>query len=150
MPRITKSAIVPYTDQAMFELVKAVDQYVDFLPWCSDSAIVQETPDEIIGRIEVTHLGLHQAFSTRNQLHPPQQMTLELQEGPFDTFHGNWNFSALNETACKVTLTLDFDFSNFFIRTAFGPIFENIANTLVDSFCQRAAQIYGKCTNDGH
>ena len=143
MTRITKSAIVPYTDQAMFDLVKDINQYVDFLPWCSGSTILTETPHEITGKLEISHLGLQQAFSTRNQLQPPTKMTLELQEGPFETFHGDWEFTALGEDACKVNLVLEFEFSNFLIRAAFGSVFEQIANTLVDSFCQRAKVVYG-------
>ena len=144
MPCITKSAIVPYSDQAMFDLVKDIEHYADFLPWCSGSRILTETSSEVIGQLEISHLGMEQTFSTRNQLQSPTQMTLELQEGPFDTFQGDWAFSALGEEACKVSLVLEFEFSNFLIRAAFGAVFEQIANTLVDSFCQRAKVVYGE------
>lgn len=144
MPRIIKSAIVPYTDQAMFDLVKDIQHYADFLPWCSGSSIVSETPSEVTGRLDISHLGMQQSFSTRNQLQPPSQMTLELEDGPFDTFHGDWTFNALGENACKVSLVLKFTFSNFLIGAAFGSVFEQIANTLVDSFCQRAKVVYGE------
>lgn len=141
---IHKTAIVPYTDQAMFDLVRDINRYAEFLPWCSQAAILQETADEIIGQIEINHLGFRQAFSTRNQLNPPHHMSLELQEGPFKTFHGNWQFQSLGNEACKVSLTLQFAFSNFLMQAAFGKTFEQIANTLVDSFCQRARYIYDK------
>ena len=141
---IHKTAIVPYTDQAMFDLVKNINRYAEFLPWCSQATILQETVDEVIGQIEIHHLGFQQAFSTRNQLSPPHHMSLELQEGPFKTFHGDWQFQALSDTACKVSLTLKFSFSNFIMQATFGTIFEQIANTLVDSFCQRARDIYGE------
>ena len=140
---IHKTAIVPYTDQAMFDLVRDINRYAEFLPWCSQAAVLQETAHEVIGQIEINHLGFRQAFSTRNQLNPPQHMSLELQEGPFKTFHGDWQFQSLDQTACKVSLTLEFTFANFLMQAAFGKIFEQIANTLVDSFCQRAQNIYG-------
>ena len=144
MTRITKSAIVQYSDQAMFDLVKDIQHYADFLPWCSGSSILLETPTEVTGQLEISHLGMQQSFSTRNRLQPPAQMTLELEDGPFDTFHGDWTFQALGEDACKVSLVLEFKFSNFLIGAAFGSTFEQIANTLVDSFCQRAKVVYGE------
>ncbi len=140
---IHKTAIVPYTDQAMFDLVRDINRYAEFLPWCSQAAILQETAHEVIGQIEINHLGFRQVFSTRNQLSPPHHMSLELQEGAFETFQGDWQFQALGEDGCKVSLTLKFVFSNFLIQAAFGKTFEQIANTLVDSFCQRARDIYG-------
>ncbi|MEL6710539.1 MAG: type II toxin-antitoxin system RatA family toxin [Pseudomonadota bacterium] len=141
--KIHKTAIVPYTDQAMFDLVRDIDRYAEFLPWCSQAAVLQETAHDVIGQIEIHHLGFRQAFSTRNVLNPPHHMSLELQEGPFKTFHGDWQFERLNDEACKVSLTLQFAFANFVMQSAFGSIFEQIANTLVDSFCQRARDIYG-------
>ncbi len=140
---IHKTALVPYTDQAMFDLVRDINRYAEFLPWCSQAAILQETTREVIGQIEINHLGFRQAFSTRNQLSPPHHMSLELQEGPFKTFQGDWQFQALSEEACKVSLTLEFAFSDFVRQALFGRTFEQIANTLVDSFCQRARDIYG-------
>ena len=44
----------------------------------------------------------------------------------------------------KVSLELDFEFSNMLLSLAVGPIFNQIANTLVDSFVERARKIYGK------
>ena len=70
-------------------------------------------------------------------------MELELQEGPFKKLRGDWKFLPLRENACKVELDLDFEFSGAFIDKAFGSVFQHAANTLVDSFCKRADEVYG-------
>jgi ribosome-associated toxin RatA of RatAB toxin-antitoxin module len=43
-----------------------------------------------------------------------------------------------------VSLELDFEFSNRLIALMVGPVFESIANGLVDSFRVRAEALYGK------
>jgi len=95
------------------------------------------------GWIEVSRLGITQAFSTCNELYPPDRMTLTLNEGPFKQLQGEWQFIALREDACKVILKMEFEFSGKLIDAAFGKVFHQIANSLVESFVQRAREVYG-------
>ena len=55
---------------------------------------------------------------------------------------GGWSFEQLGDLGCKVTLALDFEFESRATDAIFGRFFENTCNRLVDSFTQRAAQIY--------
>jgi ribosome-associated toxin RatA of RatAB toxin-antitoxin module len=143
MARVEKSALVPHSAQAMFDLVADVEQYKDFLPWCTQSELVWREADQLCGRIEVSRLGIRQSFSTCNDLDPPRRMGIALQEGPFRKLHGEWQFIALREDACKVTLTMEFEFSGRLIDAAFGKVFHQVANSLVESFVKRARQVYG-------
>lgn len=88
-------------------------------------------------------MGIHQSFTTCNQYEAPHRMSIELVEGPFKKLHGAWEFQALREDACKVLLKLEFEFSGRLINAAFGKVFHQIANTLVESFCKRAKEVYG-------
>jgi ribosome-associated toxin RatA of RatAB toxin-antitoxin module len=49
----------------------------------------------------------------------------------------------LREDACKVMLTMEFEFSGKLINAAFGKVFNQVANSLVESFVQRAGEVYG-------
>jgi ribosome-associated toxin RatA of RatAB toxin-antitoxin module len=71
-------------------------------------------------------------------------MTLQLVDGPFRRLHGRWHFEPLDDRACKVSLELDFEFSNRLVAMLVGPVFESIGNDLVDSFRRRAESLYGK------
>lgn len=143
MAKVEKSALVPYSAQAMFDLVADVERYKDFLPWCSDSALVSQREDQLCGRIEVSRLGIRQAFSTCNKLQPPEWMGIELLEGPFQHLQGEWRFIPLREDACKVMLKMEFEFSGKLIDAAFGRVFNQVANSLVESFVTRAKEVYG-------
>lgn len=127
----------------MFDLVEDVERYKEFLPWCSDSHLVSKEGSRLCGWIEVSRLGITQAFSTCNELDPPGRMGIDLHEGPFKHLHGEWRFLALRDDACKVLLRLEFEFSGKLIDAAFGKVFKQVANSLVDSFVQRAREVYG-------
>lgn len=142
MSVVKKSALVPYSTSQMFDLVADVEAYPEFLPWCRAARVLSQRDDQICARIEVARLGIHQTFSTCNRFERDQRMDIELQDGPFRKLTGGWDFLALREDACKVELELEFEFAGGLIDKAFGAVFHQIANTLVDAFCKRADEVY--------
>jgi len=143
MAVVKKSALVPHSARRMFDLVYDVESYPQFLPWCHRTQVISEDADQICGRIEVARLGIHQTFSTCNRFERDTRMDIALLDGPFRKLHGGWRFTPLREDACKVELDLEFEFSGRLIDKAFGTVFNQIANSLVDAFCKRADQVYG-------
>lgn len=143
MPVVTKSALVTFSASQMFDLVANMEAYPQFLPWCVAAEILSRENNRMCGRMEVARVGIHQAFTTCNSFTPGERMELDLVDGPFRKLQGVWKFLPLREDACKVELELDFEFSGKLIDKAFGAVFSQIANTLVDAFCKRAEEVYG-------
>ncbi len=132
-----------YSARQMFNLVNDVESYPEFLPWCSSTTLLSRTEDQVCAELEVARMGVSQRFSTCNRMVPGVSMDIELIDGPFKHLKGGWVFKTLREDACKVELELDFDFSGKLINAAFGTVFHQVANTLVDAFCKRADEVYG-------
>jgi len=143
MHHISKSAIVPYTPQQMFELVNNIDDYSQFLNWCDSSSILNQSDDQITASVQINQGGLKQSFSTLNTLTPYKSIEMQLLDGPFDELFGEWRFETLGENASKVHLTLQFKFKSMLIDMALSPIFKSIANSQLDAFVARAKYIYG-------
>ncbi|MDU9411864.1 type II toxin-antitoxin system RatA family toxin [Pseudomonas sp. zfem005] len=140
---IQRSALLPYPAQALYDLVNDVARYPEFLPWCSSSEVLETSETEMVASLGVAKGGLSQRFVTRNRLVPGQVIEMNLEEGPFSELHGVWNFKALGEKACKISLDLSFDYAGPIVKATLGPLFNQAANTLVDAFCQRAKQLHG-------
>lgn len=137
-----KHALVPYSASQMYALVNDIESYAEFLPWCSQSTIVKQTADEITASLNIAYGSLNKSFTTLNKLTPETKMEMQLVEGPFKNLHGEWLFTQLGEDGCKVSLELEFEFKNKLIDMTMGPVFSQIANTLVDSFSERAHKVY--------
>lgn len=144
MTTISKSALVNFSAAQMFELVDNIKAYPEFLPWCGGSEELSRNDDEVRASVKIAHSGLNKSFSTRNLLQKNKMIEMALVDGPFKHLHGFWRFDALDESACKVCLDLEYEFSSKLVGFALGPVFSQIANTLVDSFCQRASSVYAK------
>jgi ribosome-associated toxin RatA of RatAB toxin-antitoxin module len=143
MHHISKSAIVPYTPQQMFELVNNIDDYSQFLNWCDSSSILNQSDNQITASVQINQGSLKQSFSTLNTLTPYKTIEMQLLDGPFDELSGEWRFETLGENASKVHLTLQFKFKSMLIDMALSPIFKSIANSQLDAFVARAKYIYG-------
>jgi ribosome-associated toxin RatA of RatAB toxin-antitoxin module len=144
MATISKSALVPYSAAQMYELVDNVPAYPEFLPWCGGAQELSRNADVVEASVDIAHSGLKKSFTTRNLVQKHKMIEMRLINGPFKHLHGFWRFESLAEDACKVSLDLEYEFSSKLVGMALGPVFSQIANTLVDSFCQRAEAVYGK------
>lgn len=143
MTIIKRNALVSYTARQMFELVNKIEDYPAFLPWCKESHIISQTDKEVEATLEIAWSGMHKNFTTRNYLHPYEKIEITLVNGPFKHLEGRWNFIPLGELGCKVHMELEFEFTGNMIDKVFQPIFNHIANSLVDAFCKRAVDVYG-------
>jgi ribosome-associated toxin RatA of RatAB toxin-antitoxin module len=143
MPSVNKSALVEYKPQDMFNIVNDVEKYPEFLPWCGSSQVLSRTGDEVKASVEISHSGIKKTFVTLNRIQTDKFIEMQLVEGPFKHLHGFWRFAPLGDKGCKVTLDLEYEFSSKLLGMAIGPVFSQIANTLVDAFCKRAETIYG-------
>lgn len=128
----------------MFELVNAIEDYPRFLPWCQSSSIISRTDKEVIASLDISWKGIHKSFSTRNILCPYDKIEICLVNGPMHKLDGTWEFLALDEHASKILLDLEFEFTGSIVDRLFQPVFQHIANTLVDAFSRRAIELYGQ------
>lgn len=141
---ITRSVLVPYSAQEMYELVCDVARYREFLPGCISSEVIASGDAELIGRMAFTRLGMTQHMVSRNRLQPPARIDIEYVEGPFEHMLAHWQFDALQERACKVTFSMEFSVQQRFLKFAVNAAVQQGANETVDAFHKRAEQMYGK------
>ncbi|MGR9099576.1 MAG: type II toxin-antitoxin system RatA family toxin [Gammaproteobacteria bacterium] len=143
MTVIQKSALVRFSAQAMFELVDDIEAYPQFLPWCSGSRIILRQDDVVEAVVDICKGGFRKSFATRNRMDENGKIKMSLIDGPFSRLEGEWTFTPLREDACKISLDLEFEMSGKLANLAFGTVFNQICNTMVGSFTQRAKQLYG-------
>ncbi|MGF1754896.1 SRPBCC family protein [Vibrio makurazakiensis] len=142
MPKVTRSALVSFSADQMFNLVNDVARYPEFLPGCSGSRVIESSDNAMIASVDVSKAGISKTFTTSNNLTQGSQIMMELVDGPFKKLQGGWHFTPLDEQACKVELKLEFEFSSRMIEMAFGKIFNELTGNMVNAFTQRAKQVY--------
>lgn len=144
MATVKKSALILYSAAEMYTLVSDIEAYPQFLPWCRSTQVISRSEDEVRAVIEMVKGRVHKSFSTINRMQHHKMIDIRLLEGPFRRLEGYWRFDPLRADASKVSLDMEFEFASPLLRMAVEPVFKQIANSLVDAFCKRAVDLYGR------
>ena len=152
MKHVRKSVLLWYSPQEMYQLVTGIAHYPEFLPWCEKAEVLEQRQDGVTARLSLAYAGVHHAFTTRNTHVGDTRVEMALVDGPFSLLDGVWQFVPLAkpgadpgaaQRACKIEFDLRYAFSSRALETVLSPVFDKVANTFVDSFVQRAEQVYG-------
>jgi ribosome-associated toxin RatA of RatAB toxin-antitoxin module len=141
MTVVKKSRVVPFTCEQMYSLVNNVEQYAEFLPYCSQSLVHHRDEDEVQATLVIAAAGISKSFTTRNRLQTNKMIEIRLVDGPFSHLEGFWRFDEALE-GCKVSFDLEFEFAGRMFSTLLGPVFEQVTDKMVDAFCERAEILY--------
>lgn len=122
----------------MFALVNDVAAYPRRFAWCSGAQVLEEAGDRMLARLELGIGGISTWFTTENRLSPPHRIGMDLRDGPFRRLRGQWEFHALDESACRVTLRLDFEPRSRLLVPALQLGLQGLADRMVDDFVRVA------------
>ncbi|QFH68305.1 type II toxin-antitoxin system RatA family toxin [Atlantibacter subterranea] len=142
MPQISRTALVPYSAEQMYQLVNDVKSYPEFLPGCVGSRVLEASATQMTAAVEVSKAGISKTFTTRNTLTSNQSILMHLVDGPFKRLMGGWKFTPLSPEACRIEFQLDFEFTSKLIELAFGRVFKELAGSMVQAFSARAKEVY--------
>lgn len=144
VPKVHRSAIVPYTKAQMYDLVNDIESYKAFVPWCVNSVVHERDDTHVRATLTFSAKGVQKSFTTINRLQPHGRMDLELVEGPFKKLSGVWQFVEKADGHSEVMLDLEYELAGGIVAMMFGSFFTQIASSLVAAFVQRAETIYAK------
>ena len=146
MKTVQKSVLIWYSPQEMFDLVTAVQQYPQFLPWCDHARVLEQDGSSMLAEVGIALSGIRQSFVTRNLHDPGRRVQMQLVKGPFSRLDGDWHFHSVgdgSQRAARVELLLHYGFDSVTLSKVVGPVFDRIAASMVDAFVKRAEQVYG-------
>ena len=140
MPIIRRSALVEHSTARMFDLVNDIEAYPRRFDWCSAAEVSERGEDRLVARLDLGLGSLSTWFTTENTLERPHRILMNLVDGPFRKLQGEWEFHALDEDACKVLLSLDFEPRSWLLAPAMVLGFQGLADRMVDDFIKIADQ----------
>ncbi|MEO5376708.1 MAG: type II toxin-antitoxin system RatA family toxin [Magnetococcus sp. DMHC-6] len=145
MSKHTASAIVPYTQKQMYDLVIDMDRYPEFLPWCIKARKSEETETQFLSEMTVAFKGIRETFKTMDYLEPGNKIIIRHLSGPFRHLESTWIFKphGVDGSGCQIDFMINFQFNNPVLNFTLGPVFAQASTRMVAAFKDRAAAIYG-------
>ena len=143
MKKFSRSVLISYSVEQMYDLVNDIEAYPQFMQGCVGAEVLNSAEDFVEAKLTLSHANIEQSFVTRNELRPPTLMIMHLLEGPFKHFEGRWQFDPLGQHECKVGLDLSFVFNNPLLTLTMGNWFEKLVAKQIDALCKRADALFG-------
>jgi|TARA_X000000368_G_scaffold23262_1_gene17884 coenzyme Q-binding protein COQ10 len=149
MPKHFEKKIVNFTAKQMYELVADIDNYREFLPWCNDSKIIEVTNIDnekktLIADLEIGYKDLVYTYRS-NVLLNNQELTIKVDfvHGPFKNLDNSWIFKKIDDQSCEIEFFIDFELNVGVLNLLISKFFDKAFKKMVNSFENRANQIYG-------
>ena len=149
MPKHFEKKIVNFTAKQMYELVADIDNYREFLPWCNDSKIIEVTNIDnekktLIADLEIGYKDLVYTYRS-NVLLNNQKLTIKVDfvHGPFKNLDNSWIFKKIDDQSCEIEFFIDFELNVGVLNLLISKFFDKAFKKMVNSFENRANQIYG-------
>ena len=143
MSNFHKQVTVHYTAEQMYNLINDINAYSTFIPLCSSSEVHEEQDHKLRATIKIAKGKIGFEFTTINTMEKDRFIKMNLENGPFKTLKGVWQFTPTGTDECFISLHFDFDFSNKLLGIALGGLFKQLCDTMIESFRKQAAVLYG-------
>lgn len=149
MPKHHETRELPYSAQAMYDLVADVARYPEFLPWTAAARIRSRKSidggEVMEADLVISFKVFRERFGSRVTLLPGEGRILtEYIDGPFKHLKSVWTFADRPEGGSKVSFDVDFEFRNPILAGVIGLVFNEAMHRIVAAFEARANALYGK------
>ncbi|MGB1361485.1 MAG: type II toxin-antitoxin system RatA family toxin [Alphaproteobacteria bacterium] len=131
-----------FSAEQMYQLVKDIEKYPEFLPWCDGLRIKSQNDTEVVADMVVGFKSISEKFTSRvNFDEADKKIIVRYEDGPFKSLENNWRFEE-NDNGCLVHFDISFEFKSKLLDMVMSPVFEKIVGKMVSAFEQRAKDLY--------
>ena len=131
----TKLISIPLED--LFEIVKDVEKYPEFVPWCLESKILEKQDTFMKVQLKVGTGMLTDSYISDVTLIPYSKIESTCNCGPLKSLKNTWDFQKTPE-GTNVTLTCTFELSSFFLNSLMKKFIQDIGEKMIQAFQERA------------
>jgi len=118
MPKVSEQVLIPHTADNLYELVRDIRRYPEFIRWIRSVSVTQEAGDPVgpyscLGTASVHFKGFDEQFSTFVNADPiARKIEVKLQRGPFRHLRNRWQFDPRDAHTTRVHCFIDYEFKN--------------------------------------
>lgn len=140
------SKIMPYEAEIIKDIIMDVEQYSEFLPWCSSSNILTRNEDFITAKLGIIFKGFSESYISKIKLEETEEEYIILVEaisGPFEFLKNKWIIKR-GKKLTKVDFSIDFKLKSKILDLVIGMVFSAATEKMVTAFEKRAGELTSK------
>lgn len=141
MPSHIEKKILPYPSQFLYEIVKDVEKYPEFVPWCQKIEILEKKSESMLVDLTVGYKIFQETYTSRITLFPESKIYVEQEKGPFKYLKNTWEFRE-HPSGCELVFEIDFEFKYRLLQSVVDKVFMELMHLMIRSFELRARMMY--------
>ena len=118
----------------VFNVLNDVEDYQSFIPFCSESKIIEQTETVIKASLVLSFLNTSSEFISENEFKKNEFINMEFVKGPFWSFHAKWLFDSISENKTDLTFKMSYSISNPITELMFSKNIDVVSQRIVEAF----------------
>ncbi|MEL7231452.1 MAG: type II toxin-antitoxin system RatA family toxin [Pseudomonadota bacterium] len=149
MPKLSKTLIVPHDPTNLYELVRDIRSYPNFIKWIQKLSVHNERSENALYKCTGTALvgfkGFVETFSTDVIGDPEKcQIDVSLARGPFRHLRNQWRFEPAETGGANIHFFIDYEFRNPILRLLAKNNTDLAVDRIMAAFTSEADRRYAK------
>tara|TARA_B110000008_G_C16811663_1_gene501043 strand:- start:216 stop:653 length:438 start_codon:yes stop_codon:yes gene_type:complete len=143
MKQSTQKIELNYKAADLYKIVLDIDEYPNYIPWCTDIKIISKNKKQIIANMIVDYkIFPTQKFTSKVDF-DFKKLIIKTQyiEGPLKNLNTIWQFKDFKKNKSKIIFIVEFEFKNLFHQKLAELFYPLIEKKMVNSFIKRAEEI---------
>ena len=94
--------------EKVFKEISNFENYVNYVPGCSNAELVERTDNYEVGKLEFNLLFKNYTITSKNYI-SDNKIKIEQIDGPFISFEGEWRVIKKDKSITKIIFTANFE-----------------------------------------
>ena len=118
----------------VFNVLNDVEDYQSFIPFCSESKIIEQKETVIKASLVLSFLNTSTQFISENEFKENEFINMEFVQGPFRSFHAKWLFDCISENKTDLTFKMSYSISNPITELMFSKNIDVVSQRIIEAF----------------
>ena len=141
MTSIHKYKIIQAPKNRIFKIISDIENYPEFLPWCSSIVIknISEDKKELTVELNILFAGIREKYVSLVTIDFENEnfISSRLISGPLDNLYCTWKLKDLNSMETEIEFKLDFSFNSVALETLSKLIIPKVTEKILDAFIKQ-------------
>ena len=143
MHSFNETKTIPYDANLLHNIIMDIENYPNFLPWCSSASILDRKENHLIAELEITFKGVSYSYISRvysRKLGGSYEIEVEGVSGPCKYLKNSWVIKSINNCS-EVKFFIDFELKSRILDMVVNMFFSTISEKIIGAFEARAKEL---------